>query len=163
MKKTYVLKPAMTLATLTPTKVGHKPAAPTDPALAALVNRIAPAPKAKPLPLALPTALPPRTLPPRQPLPTATLNSRSAVGRAQLRSLPRTPPSASSCSTGQGRQARADARVAGLRLCWGGGGPFSFSGRAFFGFRRQGWGRAGALHGEGRRLSHRGARSTQSL
>ncbi len=74
MKKTYVLKPTMTLATLTPTKAGHKPAAPTDPALAALVHRIAPAPTAKPLPLALPPALPPRPLPPRQPLPTATFD-----------------------------------------------------------------------------------------
>ena len=65
MKKTYVLKPNLTLATLTPRPAPHKPA---DPALVALVNRIAPAPTAKPTGRVLPT------LPPPQPLPTATFN-----------------------------------------------------------------------------------------
>src|SRR5947208_2809499 len=67
MKKTYVLKPNLTLATITPTPGPHKPA---DPALTALVNRIAPAAKAKLAPL----APAPCALPPRQSLPTATLD-----------------------------------------------------------------------------------------
>jgi transposase len=69
MKKTYVLNPNLTLVTLTPAPAPHKPA---DPALLALVNLIAPPPKAKPAPSASTPA--PFALPPRQPLPTATFD-----------------------------------------------------------------------------------------
>ena len=69
MKKTYVLKPNLTLATLTPAPAPHKPA---DPALVALVNLIAPAAKAQPAQAASQPAS--CSLPPRQPLPTATFD-----------------------------------------------------------------------------------------
>src|SRR3954469_5469004 len=79
MIKTYILKPTMTLKTLTNPAGAHKPCLSLHPNTSQqrearqLTDAIAPAPPASSKTKVLTIPLPTKTLPPRQPLPTPVL------------------------------------------------------------------------------------------